>query len=292
MAVDKRKRTSARIVEQTDSIKQYWKDSRKYKPLTEEEEQELFCKYSKCTSKIEKERIETILLMSNQRLIYSKALNFTKDPDLIQDYIREGGIGLLTAIKKFDKDKGVRFMTFAVDYIYREMYEYHSRYGELVRRSNDKKIGKRIKSICDAFYTKEERDPTVEELKEIFKSKYGIEIKEDVDLLPVNMSSIDDTGGQGNVDNEVDQTETGEFAVATASLNGFIEKEEIEHTNRLANALLEKLENPRDREIVKLAYGIGCDYEMDRDDIAKKFNMTRTRVNQIIASSLQKMRQF
>ena len=290
MAVNKRKRTSARIVQQTESLKQYWKDSRKYKPLTEQEEQDLFTKYC-CASKSDKERIETILLMSNQRLIYSKSLDFTKDPDLIQDYIREGGIGLLTAIKKFDKDKGVRFMTFAVDYIYREMYEYHSKYGELVRRSNDKKIGKRIKSISDAFYTREERDPTADELKEIFKEKYNIDIKEDVDLLPVSMSSIDDTSGLGNVDNELDQTEIGEFAVTTASHNGFINKEEEEYTNYLAHAFLSKLEDPRDREIVELAYGFGRDYEMNPDDIAEKFGITRTRVNQILASALKKMQE-
>lgn len=292
MAVNKRKRTTVRIVQQTESLKQYWKDSRKYKPLTDQEEQELFTRYySTSATKSDKERIETILLMSNQRLIYSKALDFTKDPDLIQDYIREGGIGLLTAVKKFDKDKGVRFMTFAVDYIYREMYEYHSKYGELVRRSNDKKIGKRIKSISDAFYTREERNPSVDELKEIFKEKYNIDIKEDVDLLSVTMSSIDDTTGPGNVNNELDQAETGEFAVITASYNGFINKEEEEYTNRLAHALLSKLEDPRDRKIVELAYGFGLDYEMNPDDIAEKFGITRTRVNQILASALKKMQE-
>lgn len=292
MAVNKRKRTTVRIVQQTESLKQYWKDSRKYKPLTDQEEQELFTRYySTNATKSDKERIETILLMSNQRLIYSKALDFTKDPDLIQDYIREGGIGLLTAVKKFDKDKGVRFMTFAVDYIYREMYEYHSKYGELVRRSNDKKIGKRIKSISDAFYTREERNPSADELKEIFKEKYNIDIKEDVDLLSVTMSSIDDTTGPGNVNNELDQTETGEFAAITASYNGFINKEEEEYTNRLAHALLSKLEDPRDRKIVELAYGFGLDYEMNPDDIAEKFGITRTRVNQILASALKKMQE-
>ena len=292
MAVNKRKRTTVRIVQQTESLKQYWKDSRKDKPLTDQEEQELFTRYySTSATKSDKERIETILLMSNQRLIYSKALDFTKDPDLIQDYIREGGIGLLTAVKKFDKDKGVRFMTFAVDYIYREMYEYHSKYGELVRRSNDKKIGKRIKSISDAFYTREERNPSADELKEIFKEKYNIDIKEDVDLLSVTMSSIDDTTGPGNVNNELDQTETGEFAVITASYNGFINKEEEEYTNRLAHALLSKLEDPRDRKIVELAYGFGLDYEMNPDDIAEKFGITRTRVNQILASALKKMQE-
>lgn len=289
MAVNKRKRTSCRIVEQTESMKSYWKDSRKYKPLKPEEERELFEKYPTATA-AEKSRIQATLVMCNQRLIYSKAVEFTRDPDLIQDYIREGSMGLLKAIDKFDLTLGVKFITFAADYIYREMFEYNSRFGSLVRRSNDKKIGARLRGIRDDFYTREERDPTSDELKEIFEKKYNIEIKEDVDMLDVSISSIDDTGGQGNVDSEIDQTEMGEFAVTTAAVNGCIEKEEAEHTNRLVSALLSKL-SERDREIVKLAYGIGCSFEMNPDDIAEKFHITRTRVNQILANALEDMRE-
>ena len=117
MAVNKRKRTTRRIVEQTDSIKSYWKGSRKYKPLEPEEERKLFEKYP-TADKAEKEAIQTRLVMSNQRLIYSMALDFTKDSDLIHDYIREGSIGLLLAIDKFDITQGVKFTTFASDYIY------------------------------------------------------------------------------------------------------------------------------------------------------------------------------
>lgn len=292
MAVNKTKRTNTRFVEQTDGIKRYWKDFRKAKPLDQKEEQELFTAYA-TAGKADRKRIESILSVCNQKLLYSTALDFTKDPDLIQDYIREGNIGLLTAARKFDKDKGVRFMTFAADYIYREMYEYHSKFGELVRRSNDKKIGKRIRAIKDEFYTKspEHRDPTNDEIKEIFEKKYGIVINEDVDMLDVSMSSIDDTGIAGNSDAEVDQTEMGEFAVATASSNGYINQEEEEYTNHLVNALLSKL-SERDREIVKLYYGIDMDYPMNLDDIAEKFRLTRTRINQILAEALKTMRQL
>lgn len=293
MTVNKRKRTTAKIVQQTDSLKQYWKDSRKYKPLSEEEEKELFNKYASANiTKSEKERIETVLLMSNQRLIYSKALDFTQDPDLIQDYIREGSIGLLTAIKKFDKNRGIRFMTFAIDYIYREMYEYYLKYGELVRRSNNRIIGRRVKNIIDEFYAREERDPSTDELKEIFKEKYNIDIKDNEDLLPFSISSIDTAGPQADAENDADQIESGEFAVSTASSNEYISKEEEEYTNHLAKTFLSRLTDPREREIVELAYGFNRDYEMNPDDIAEKFGITRTRVNQIIAGALKKMRQF
>ena len=286
MAVDKRKKTICRIVEQTDSIKRYWKDFRKYKNLTAEQERDLFMRY-KSADKKEREKIETILVMSNQRLIYSKALDFTKDPDLIQDYIREGSIGLLKAVERFDITAGVRFMTFAIDYIYREMFEYNSKYGSLVRRSNDKKIGLRLKAIRDRFYTENEREATNDEIREIFQEKYGIEIKEDVDMLDVNMTSIDDSENADGDSNDL--TETGEFAVATASFNNYIVKEEDEHLHRVVNALLAKLDE-RSRSIIKMAYGIDCDYPVDPDDIAEKFGITRTRVNQILAAALQEMR--
>lgn len=290
MSVNKRKRTGTRFVQQTESVKQYWKDYRRHKPLTEEEEKAMLAMYvSDDVTRPEKDRIRTVILMRNQRLIYSKALDFTKDPDLIQDYIREGCIGLLTALEKFDVNKGVRFMTFAMDYIYREMYEYHSRYSGIVRRSNDKRIGRRIRGVRDAFYTREERDPTPDELKEIFKEKYGVDIVEDVDMLDVCMSSIDDSSHGGD---EIDQIETGEFATATASFNGFLREEDAEYVNHLANTFLSKLTDSREREIVELAYGFGLPYEMNIDDIAEKFGITRTRVNQIIAGAIKKMREM
>lgn len=289
MAVNKLKKSSYSIVQQTDEIKAWWKTTRKYKPLTLEREQYLFSEISeaeKTHDKIRKENAVQEILMSNQRLLYSTATKFTQDPVKVLDYISEGSEGLLLAIGKFDPTKNVRFMTFASDYVYREMFEYNSDYGNIVRRSNDKKIGYRIKAIRDEFYTKNQRDPSNDEIKDILQERYNIDVSDNMDLLDVNVSSLDMPASEEGEDSSSD---VGEVAVRTASSNAYLDEEEMEYTEHLVNGLLSTLPE-RDREIVKMNYGIGYDYPMDPDDIADHFGLTRTRVNQIIASSIKDMR--
>jgi RNA polymerase sigma factor (sigma-70 family) len=48
--------------------------------------------------------------------------------------------------------------------------------------------------------------------------------------------------------------------------------------------------NDRDKEIVLYHYGVGKEYQISKDDLAEKFGITRIRVNQIIKSTLSKMK--
>lgn len=289
MAVKKTKKTNYSIVEQTPEIKAWWTITRKYKVLTQAREKYLFDEIAsaeKLHDYARKEKAIEEIVMSNRRLIYSVATTFTQDPYKIFDYFSKGEDGVLLAIGKFDPTKNVRFMTFASDYIYREMFEFNSDYGQIVRRSNDKKIGYRIKAIRDEFYTKNQRDPSNDEIKDILQERYNIDVTDDMDLLDVNVSSLDMPASEEGEDSSSD---VGEVAVRTASNNAYIDKEEMEYTEHLVNSLLSTLPK-RDREIVEMNYGIGYDYPMDPDDIADHFGLTRTRVNQIIASSIKDMR--
>lgn len=287
MAVNKNKKIGYSIVEQTEGLRSFWKNARKYKPLTLEEEKSLFAEIKTADKRRKGEIVERIV-MGNQRILYSTATTFTQDPIKVLDYINEGNIGLLTAIERYNLSYGVRFYTFAADYVYREMFEFNSRCGSIIRRSNDKKIGFRIKAVKDEFFTKNQRDPSNDELREIFKEKFNIDVNDDVDLYDVNVTSIDLDASE---DGDDSAAEVGEFAINTASSNGFIENENHEYTEHLISALLSKLSD-RERDIVTMAYGIDRDYPMDPDDIAAYFNITRTRVNQILASSLKKMKEL
>ena len=288
--ISRRKETITRIVERTESLNQYWREVRKYKTLSAEEEKNLFAKYKSTTDKVEKEKCKEIIALSNQKIIYSKALCFTRDPELIHDYIREGSIGLLKAIEKFDLSMNCRFMTFAIDYIYREMFDYNLKYGSIVRKSNNRKVDIRLKNIREKFYNENEREATNEEIYQIFEDNYGIEIKDVSDILELNTIFIDHCNDcDSNDDNDSNLSENGEFAIATAEYNDYNDKVDDDYTHYLVSSFLDKLDE-RDKNIVKMAYGIGYDFPLGVDIIAKRFNITRTRVNQIIASSIKLMR--
>jgi len=69
-----------------------------------------------------------------------------------------------------------------------------------------------------------------------------------------------------------------------------IEKEhDQEHFTFLVNRACKGL-NERDKEIILFHYGVGKDYQISKDDLAEKFGITRIRVNQIIKSTLGRMR--
>ena len=289
MAVNKRKKTGFSIIEQTEGVKAFWKGARQYKVLSKAREEFLFneiAEAQKTSDKIREEKAIKELVKSNERLLYSTATTFTQDPIKVLDYISEGRLSLMKAIPLFDITQGVRFMTFASDYAYREMFEFNSKYGNIVRRSNDKKIGFRVKAIKDEFYTKNEREPSNEEVKEILKDRYNIEVNDDVDLFDVNVASLDMEASEEGDD---PIAEVGEVAMNTASTNDFMNQADAEYTTKLIKGLLGRLPE-RDREIVEMRYGINREYPMDPDDIADHFALTRTRVNQILASALKQMR--
>lgn len=283
--MNKKKTTLSRFVENTNSIRSFLNDIRKYKILSPEEEKNLFFRYKSCDSK-EKKDIEETVLMSNQRIIYSKALCFTQNPDIVLDYVKEGNFGLLRAMSKFDLNMGVRFITFAIDYIYAAMQEYHLQYGNIVRRSNFRKVGLRLKDVCDNFYSEHQREATQEEIKEIFFEKYGVEIKDNSDMFDIVSVPIVNMNGD---EEDEEYTESSEFSKITASYNDYIDTEENEYKKYIVTNLLDKLDE-RSRNIIKMAYGIDREYPVGLDTIAKKFNITRIRVNQIIADSLKTMR--
>jgi len=68
-----------------------------------------------------------------------------------------------------------------------------------------------------------------------------------------------------------------------------IKQENREHLRHVIGKAMKNMDE-RDREIVLFHFGIDKEYELSRDDIAERFGITRTRVNQIIKSSLALMK--
>ena len=102
------------------------------KPLTQEREQQLFKTYRNGTQ-AEVDSVVNELLMSNLKLIYKVAHEFKSSPLPFEDLVSEGCSGLLHAIPKFDPDKGMRFITYAVWWIRQRMRKAIEVQGRLVR---------------------------------------------------------------------------------------------------------------------------------------------------------------
>ena len=112
-----------------DSVEHYARAIKAYPILSAEEEYALAVKF-KQENDLEAARQ---LVVSHLRLVASIARGYIGYGLPQADLIQEGNIGLMKAVKRFDPDRGVRLVSFAMHWIKAEMHEYIVRNWRLVK---------------------------------------------------------------------------------------------------------------------------------------------------------------
>lgn len=117
-----------------DSQDQYLREIKSYPLLSAEEEFELATRLKK------QEDLDAakILILSHLRLVASIARTYVGYGLPQADLIQEGNIGLMKAVRRFDPDRGVRLVSFAVHWIKAEMHEYIVKNWRLVKIATTK----------------------------------------------------------------------------------------------------------------------------------------------------------
>lgn len=117
-----------------DSVEHYARAIKAYPILSAEEEYALAVKFKK-ENDLEAARQ---LVVSHLRLVASIARGYIGYGLPQADLIQEGNIGLMKAVKRFDPDRGVRLVSFAMHWIKAEMHEYIVRNWRLVKIATTK----------------------------------------------------------------------------------------------------------------------------------------------------------
>ena len=261
------------FVNRNESIDRYLNSIRNYKPLEFEEENMYITRY-KVDGDI---KARDMLVNCNQRFVYSAAKRFSNDPDTVLKLVNEGNIGLIEAIERFDFTQGCRLLTYAQSYIRRNMVRFFCE-NKLVKRPSDKKIGSIVANERAMFYSMNERQPTIEELRSIMLNKYNINVNSDEDLYINDFVYVDDNVADTDDDYTIGETDT--YLKSTSSYNEYDDTIEQENTKAIVLAALSKLDD-RTQTIVKMLYGIDCDREYSAYELAEMYGMTKTRINQI-----------
>lgn len=102
----------------TSTVKIYYDDLKKYKPLTKAKEKRLLKLTRKGNLKAKNEILE-----ANLKFVFDIAKHYTGRGLSISELISEGNMGLLRAIEKFDEEKDVKFISYAVWWIRQAMLE-------------------------------------------------------------------------------------------------------------------------------------------------------------------------
>ena len=276
------KQKTAIITKQTPEIEAYLRSIRKYQPLSQEEENEVFKMYHSNDPAAKKKAIDT-LVNANQRFIFSLAKDYAKgDETKVLDYVNEGSIGIINAIDKFDQSRGFKFISFAVWYIRQAMTNYAQTTDLFLRKSNNAKIGNNILKIRTAFFQENHREPTTDEIKEALAKK-GIKIKEDKDLEDVVRNSLDSVWGDEST------FENNPRYIQHSAIQNEYEKEMDDEDNKsVVGKLLQTLDE-RSQLVIKQLFGIGYESPVDIEVVAENLGLTPTRVGQIKNAALKKL---
>ena len=297
----------------TDTIENYLKDIKTIKPMTAQEEKDLFAKYETCQDrekackdilacfkdnesiqkykdeleKCQKEEIDirNEIISRNLRFNFAVAKRYDNN-ELLPDLINVGMIGMYEAFQEYDWRKDVRFCSFAVWYIRRAINAYITKENLIVRPKNSNKYSSKVKKITNRFFLENGRNPSDVEVMEILKKDYNITVKDPSDVYGIRIDYIDSSIGEDE-DNVFEKSAV--FSEKTAVANEFDEQSDDEELSYAMKKALDTL-TEREATIVKMECGYGYDKEYKDKEIAQVLGITSERVRQLRHQAHEKMR--
>ena len=256
-------------------------NSKKYTKKRQIVEQELR-RILRGTGELSKEikELKSELVQANQRLVISIAKKYAHHGLALPDLIQEGNLGLIRAIDTFDYRRGHRFITYATWWIRQAIIralDYQSRTIRTPVYMNEK-LNKIVKA-SNRLQKEYKRKPTLEEIaQETDTSLEAIEKVVQSFKDPISMHTLMEEQGKH---------------VITPSLNyettSILEQVILSNFSQIINVILSDL-TPREKEMVKLRFGIGVTHDHTLEEIGERFNLSRERVRQILEVALNKLR--
>ncbi len=249
--------------------------------LTKEEEHALAVKFKE-NNDLDAARQ---LVLSQLRFVVHIARTYSGYGLPLADIIQEGNVGLMKAVKKFDPDKGVRLVTYAVHWIRAEIHEFVFDNWKIVKVATTKaqrklffKLRNQKKKI--GWLTNDE--------KSLIASDLGVKVT-DVETMEERLASKDVLFDRPEDDENTYVSPAGFLPAPDSDPSKLIEEENwLENNAGLLSEAMGKLDN-RSREILKLRWL--TEEKVTLKVLAKKFNVSLERVRQIEEQAILDLRE-
>ena len=256
-------------------LSMYMKELNKLPLITHEEEVELFNKIKKGDLRARNKMIE-----SNLRFVVKIAKKYQNQGLPLSDLIDEGNIGLMTALDKYDVDKGYHFISYAVWWIRQSIMKAINEKSRAVRlplnRSNELlQIQKAQKSLMHQYG----EDPTVEMLAQATNLEPTI-VKTLVSVSK-DMVSLDAPVFKDNETSNIGDYIESDLASPDQQVMDSLMKEDI-------NEALAQL-SEKEKDIIEHRFGLNNKTQMSLKEIGEIYNLTKERIRQIEKRAIQKL---
>lgn len=263
-----------------DSLRSWWRHIHRIPLLTADEEVRLAKRIEKGDRTAFEKMIEANLRLVGN--IARKFLRFAGPSLTLADLIQEGNVGLIRAVKKFDHSKGYKFSTYASYWIRQAIVRSIAEQSRSIRLPVHivESVGKANKASA-VLLQKLGRTPTIFELS--MEMGWHEDQTRDVVEKMAEPISLDLPLGEGEDCTLIDFVEDRDCAAPDEVATRFVLRLELDRA--FSNVLTE-----REREVLRLRYGLTGMTPKTLDEIGKYFKLTRERIRQIEKSALNKLR--
>ncbi|MFQ6677628.1 MAG: RNA polymerase sigma factor RpoD/SigA [Fidelibacterota bacterium] len=268
---------AARTVNESNrSLSRYLEEIGHYEPLPPAREVEL----AQLIHKGDQVAMEE-LVKANLRFVVSVAKDYQGQGLPLTDLINEGNLGLIKAAGRFDETRGFKFISYAVWWIRQSILQALAEHSRIVRLPLNR-VGtiSKITKTAEKLEAEIERSPNEEEIGR----QLEMTPDEVIDAMRISRRhhSLNAPFREGDKNSLIDVIKDENQSSPDEPLMNDSLKDEIRQS-------LFTLKE-RERQVIKMYFGIDRDYALTLNEIGEEFSLTRERVRQIKEKAIRRLR--
>ena len=272
-----------RFIDKNDvGVARYFRDIRKYKPLGQDEEQEMIIKIK--ANAPNSEQLKAKLIGSHLPFVIMFAKRYCpRRGGFLLDLIQEGNYGMLVALDNFNMKINTKFLSYANAWIIKYMFAFLAK-NNLIKRNNRTRTFGIDTRLRNEFFNTYGYEPTSQDMLDMF-AEIGIPIKHKEDLDEITVLPLD----VPPTVQPMEVSDDSEIVIEYGEDNTIAEDLDTKLNIAKVREVMKEL-TPLESYIIRKKFGFDDGIEEDANYIARELHTTSYAVNKAMQSAFRKIR--